>query len=58
MLIKLPAIVLIIGIVCITTLGGLAIWKGIDGKCFSLAIGAICLICGVTITKIFRIGIK
>jgi len=57
-LVKLPAVVLIVGIICITILEGLAVWKEIDGKCFSLAVGAICLICGVTITKVFRVGIK
>lgn len=49
---------LIIGIICVTLLEGLALIKGLDGRLFSFAVGAICLLCGVTIPKIFNIRLK
>ena len=49
---------LIVGIVCVTILEGLALIKGVDGRLFSFAVGAICLLCGVTIPRLFNIRLK
>jgi len=47
-------IVVIAAIYAITILEGLAIWKGIDGKLFSLAVALIAGLGGYVVPSIFK----
>lgn len=44
--------IIVLAIIAIAILEGLAIWKGLDGKMFAGAIGAICALGGVEIGRI------
>ena len=49
------SIPLMITIICaVTLLESIALIRGIDGKCFGLAIAAICLAGGLTIGKLLK----
>lgn len=55
---KINIWVIILSISCVTLLELIAILKGIDGKFFATAIGAICVLAGVVIPKLFNFKVE
>ena len=49
---KIDTVVVLVAIICIAILEGLAMWQGIDGRGFGIAVAAIAGLAGFTIKSI------
>lgn len=51
---KVPGYVLCVGIICLTIIETMAIYKGIDGWYFGLVVAAVAGICGVALPEVVK----
>jgi hypothetical protein len=52
--VKVPGYVLCVGIICLTIIETMAIYKGIDGWYFGLVVAAVAGICGVALPEVVK----